>query len=142
MWLFCLSQFVNHHYRAPPCPTCTHTIPKIQFKVDPAELKKAMESLVRPCSLLRFERKQRRERQQAAAVAAQKAESWKEEYMQKMDALDKSKASHFLDVVSTELRQRRWKIRDIFRDVDKGKSGSLGESLTAVSLIFIFVSHR
>lgn len=112
-----------------PLAPHVHTMPQIRFKVDPTELKKAMENLVRPCSLLRFERKQRRERQQAAAVAAQKAESWKEEYMQKMNALDKSKASHFLEVVSAELRQRRWQIRDIFRDVDKGKSGSLGESL-------------
>lgn len=92
-----------------------------------AELKHALENLVQPCPLLRFERKQRRERQEAAAAAAQRAETWKEEFMTKMEALEKSKASHFLEVVSAELRSRRWQIRDIFRDVDKAKSGALGE---------------
>lgn len=96
-------------------------------KVNRAELKQSLEYLVKPCALLRFERKQRRERQEAAAAAAQRAESWKEEFMRKMEALDKSKASHFLEVVSAELRSRRWKISDIFRDVDRAKSGALGE---------------
>lgn len=82
---------------------------------------------MRPCSLLRFERKQRRERQEAAAAAAQRAECWKEEFMQRMEALEQSKASKFLEVVSEELRQRRWQIRDIFRDVDRGRSGALSE---------------
>ena len=96
-------------------------------KVDHAELKQAMENLVRPCSLLRFERKQRRERQEEAAAAAHRAECWKEDFMKKMEALEKSKASNFLEVISAELRRRRWKIRDIFRDVDRGKSGALSE---------------
>lgn len=101
--------------------------PHLATKVDRAELKRALENLVRPCSLLRFERKQRRERQEAAAAAAQRAECWKEDFMQKMEALDRSKAFNFLEVVSAELRQRRWQIRDIFRDVDRGKSGALSE---------------
>lgn len=100
-------------------PTC--------HKVDRAELKQALENPLQPCSQLRFERKQRRERQEAAAAAAQRAECWKENFMLKMEALDQSKASHFLEVVSAELRQRRWQIRDIFRDVDSGKSGALSE---------------
>ncbi|CAM9393474.1 unnamed protein product [Ectocarpus sp. 13 AM-2016] len=94
--------------------------------VDPTELKKVMRNMVQPCSLLRFERKRRRERQQAAAEISQNAESWKEDFMEKMEALDKSKASNFLDIISTALRNRRWQIRDVFRDVDKGKSGALG----------------
>ncbi|CAB1100424.1 unnamed protein product [Ectocarpus sp. CCAP 1310/34] len=94
--------------------------------VDPTELKKVMKNLVQPCSLLRFERKRRRERQQAAAVTSQNAERWKKGFMEKMEALDKSKASNFLDIISTALRNRRWQIRDVFRDVDKGKSGALG----------------
>ncbi|CAM9135180.1 unnamed protein product, partial [Hapterophycus canaliculatus] len=94
--------------------------------VSRAELKQALENLVQPCSLLRFKRKQRRERQEEAAAAAQREESWKEEFVRKMEALEKSQASHFLEVVSAELRSRRWKISDIFRDVDKAKSGALG----------------
>ncbi|CAM9683574.1 unnamed protein product [Ectocarpus fasciculatus] len=94
--------------------------------VDPTELKKVMKNLVQPCSMLRFERKRRRERQEAAAATSQNAERWKEGFMQKMEALDKSKASNFLDIISTALRNRRWQIRDVFRDVDKGKSGALG----------------
>lgn len=95
--------------------------------MDHAELKQALENLVQPCSQLRFERKQRRERQKAAAAAAHRAECWKENFMQKMEALKQSKASSFLEVVSAELRQRRWQIRDIFRDVDREKSGALSE---------------
>ncbi|CBN75021.1 hypothetical protein Esi_0064_0075 [Ectocarpus siliculosus] len=94
--------------------------------VDPTELKKVMKNLLQPCSLLRFERKRRRERQEAAAATSQNAERWKGDFMEKMEALDKSKASNFLDVISTALRNRRWQIRDVFRDVDKGKSGALG----------------
>lgn len=95
--------------------------------MDRTELKQALANLLQPCSRLRFERKQRRERQEAAAAAAQRAESWKEDFMQKMEALDQSKASNLLEVVSAELRQRRWQIRDIFRDVDRGQSGALSE---------------
>ncbi|CAM9456529.1 unnamed protein product [Ectocarpus sp. 6 AP-2014] len=94
--------------------------------VDPTELKKVMKNLVQPCSLLRFERKRRRERQEAAAATSHNAERWKGDFMEKMEALDKSKASNFLDIISTALRNRRWQIRDVFRDVDKGKSGALG----------------
>lgn len=52
--------------------------------------------------------------------------------MKKLEASDESKASHFLEVVSSELRRRRWKIRDLFRDVDKAKTGALGEKSLAV----------
>lgn len=93
-----------------------------------------MENLVRPCSLLRYERKQRRERQEEAAAAAHRAECWKEDFMKKMEALERSKASNFLEVISAELRQRRWKIVDIFRDVDRGKSGALSEWLPLSSV--------
>lgn len=105
----------------------------MEIKVDPKELKKVMKNLVQPCSLLRFERKRRRERQEAAAATSQNPERWKEGFMQKMEALDKSKASNFLDIISTALRNRRWQIRDVFRDVDKGKSGALGERYHAAS---------
>lgn len=96
-------------------------------QVDHAELKRAIENLIRPCALLRFERKRRRERQAEAEAAAHRAESWREGFAQRMEALHSSKASHFLEAVSVELRHRRLQIRDVFREVDVGKSGGLGE---------------
>lgn len=121
------TKFVAAKLVSLPGPPLLRQIRQPAKKVDRAELKQALENLVRPCSLLRFERKQRRERQEAAAAAAQRAECWKESFMQKMEALDQSKASKFLEVVSEELRQRRWQIRDIFRDVDRAKSGAISE---------------
>lgn len=97
------------------------------LKVDYAELKRAMENLVRPSPLVRFERRQRWERQAAAAATVQRAQFWKDDFMQKMEIVHKSKASHFLDAVSLEIRRRRLRIRDVFRDVDVGRLGRLGE---------------
>ncbi|CAM9314672.1 unnamed protein product, partial [Laminaria digitata] len=94
--------------------------------VNSAELEQVMGKLVRPCSLLRSERKQRQERQEAAAAAVQRAESSKEFLMQRMEALHRSKASNFLEAISRELRRRRLQIRDVFQAVDQGRSGSLG----------------
>ena len=103
------------------------------FQVNSAELEQVMGKLVRPCSLLRSERKQRQERQEAAAAAVQRAESSKEFLMQRMEALHRSKASNFLEAISRELRRRRLQIRDVFQAVDQGKSGSLGEPFATPS---------
>ncbi|CAM9876904.1 unnamed protein product [Ascophyllum nodosum] len=93
--------------------------------VDRAELKRAVKNLVRPSPLLRFERKQRRKRQLEEAMAIHEAKYWNEEFTKKMEALHRSKASHFLEAVSNEIRHRRLQIRDVFREVDEARSGSL-----------------
>ena len=104
------------------------------LQVNAAELEQVIDKLVRPCTLLRSERKQRQERQEAAAAAVQRAESSKEFMMQKMEALHRSKASNFLEAISRELRRRRLQIRDVFQAVEQGRSGSLGERYTTYSL--------
>lgn len=86
-----------------------------------------MEKLVWPCPILRLERKRRRERQAAAMAAAQEADCIKEALTRRMEDLHQSKAAMFLKAVSSELHQRKIQIRDVFREVDKGRSGALGE---------------
>ena len=100
--------------------------------MDRAELKRAVKNLVRPSPLLRFERKQRRKRQLEEAMAIHEAKYWNEEFTKKMEALHRSKASHFLEAVSNEIRHRRLQIRDVFREVDEARSGSLCELIIPV----------
>lgn len=105
----------------------THVTTPIGRQVDTSELKRAMENLVRPCHSLTFERKRKRERHAAAAAAAEMDAADRAKVLGLMERLHQSIAGRFLDTVSYEIRRRRFKIRDVFRDVDAGKSGALGE---------------
>lgn len=105
-------------------------------QVDQLELRRILEGLVRPCESLRFEPKRKREGQAAAAAAVKGKGVARAKVPKTMKALHQSRAAHFLGAVSHEMRKRRFQIRDVFRDVDKCRSGRLGK-LSTIHAFFL-----
>lgn len=107
-------------------------------QVHQLDLKRILRDLVRPYESLRFEPKQNRERQVAAAAAVETQEAARAQPSEMMKALQQSKAAHFLGAISREMRKRGLQTRDVFEDVDRGRTWGLGK----LSMMYAnFLSH-
>lgn len=96
-------------------------------QVNQLDFKRVLENMVRPSEILTVRRRKKREGRAAAAATLEREAAGKSKMMKTMETLHQSTAIHFLDAVSHKLRERKFQIRDVFRDVDKARSGDLGK---------------